>query len=149
MLTGGLWWPGLQRRGVVGEVRRRVVAELAEEVVAGRPRAPGSRESMRCRAARLEGGSAKGHRRRVIEWAGRLTPGGTVLCSGRSCAARRLGCGGGYGGEDGFSRELRGGLKRRGAENLGVRAKVGNRRSLRARIAATALARSGSWGGNF
>jgi hypothetical protein len=83
---GGLWWPGLQCRGVVGEVWRQVMAELAEEVVAGRPRAPRSRESMRCHAARLEGGSGrvKGHRRRVIEWAGRLTPGSAVLCSGRS-----------------------------------------------------------------
>jgi hypothetical protein len=37
MLTEGLWWPELRRREVVGEVRRRDVAELAEE---GRRRGP-------------------------------------------------------------------------------------------------------------
>jgi hypothetical protein len=31
MLTEGLWWPELRRREVVGEVRRRDVAELMEE----------------------------------------------------------------------------------------------------------------------
>src|SRR6185312_12852714 len=31
VLTEGLWWTELRCRGVVGEVRRRVVAEFAEE----------------------------------------------------------------------------------------------------------------------
>ena len=37
MLTVGLWWPELRRSEVVGEVRRREEAELAEE---GRRRVP-------------------------------------------------------------------------------------------------------------
>ena len=37
MLTEGFWWLELRRREVVGEVRRRDVAELAEE---GRTRGP-------------------------------------------------------------------------------------------------------------
>ena len=40
VLTEGLWWTELRRRGVVGEVRRRVVAEFAEEGRDGA--APGS-----------------------------------------------------------------------------------------------------------
>ena len=54
-------WNGRGRGAVapaVGSERRRWAA-LAEEVVAGRSYAPGSRETMRCRAARLEGGSGR------------------------------------------------------------------------------------------
>jgi len=40
VLTEGLWWTELWHRGVVGEVRRRVVAEFAEEGRDGA--APGS-----------------------------------------------------------------------------------------------------------
>ena len=31
VLTEGLWWTELRRRGVIGEVRQRVVAKFAEE----------------------------------------------------------------------------------------------------------------------
>ena len=40
-LTEGLWWPELRRREVVGEVRRRVGAELGDGVGTGVLRAPG------------------------------------------------------------------------------------------------------------
>jgi len=58
MLTEGLWWPELRLREVVGEVRRRDVAELGKRVEAGVRRAPRLHESTRGAPAAAVGRSA-------------------------------------------------------------------------------------------
>jgi len=62
VLTEGLWWTELRRRGVVGEVRRRVVAELVEEGRCGAPPgvwAPRVGSRRPCDGATWSGRSAK------------------------------------------------------------------------------------------
>ena len=77
MLTVGLWWPELRSMEVVGEVRRRVGAELDDGVGAGVLRAPGLHGSTRGVPVKPEEGLAgpEWHRRRGIAAADELTGG--------------------------------------------------------------------------
>ena len=59
MLIEGCFRAELQRRCVDGEVGRRVVAELAEEIAAGVLRVPGLHGSARGDAAKVYKGSGR------------------------------------------------------------------------------------------